>query len=245
MLLPGTTWAAFKERAERTRVMSGLLSTLAEPSAVSDPKSIVTEGESESGMPRASANPKRQCNRLQCRDKLTGDWHGLRTILKEEEIGIADYKKFAAGDGSDQFLNQTFVANRPLRSGKYCGRCPRKPELGGLVREFGDWRKQSASQSSRQRGSYRCRFWLYRSVVGIRCDSSVSVRSSGRPKHRNVLSLQDHSGHRVHSGRAMGERDARGTLGRRWRNRRRDSFEYNTVAPQEIRVCDDRYHSDK
>jgi porin len=46
-----------------------------------------TEGASGSGMPRASGCPKRKCNCLHCRDKLTGDWHGLRTILKEEGIG--------------------------------------------------------------------------------------------------------------------------------------------------------------
>jgi len=54
-----------------------------ETSEVSEPAA----GTSEVGGTRPGANAKRKCNCLRCRDKLTGDWHGLRTILKEEGIG--------------------------------------------------------------------------------------------------------------------------------------------------------------
>ncbi|MFN9435712.1 MAG: carbohydrate porin [Planctomycetota bacterium] len=75
--------------------------------------SVPMEGASDgeaTGVPTAA---KQKCNCLRCRDKLTGDWHGLRTILKEEGIGYRGRVTqffFGVGGGvnppvPDQFAN--------------------------------------------------------------------------------------------------------------------------------------------
>lgn len=75
--------------------------------------SVPMEGASEGEATGAPIATKQKCNCLRCRDKLTGDWHGLRPILKEEGIGYRGRVTqffFGVGGGvnppvPDQFAN--------------------------------------------------------------------------------------------------------------------------------------------
>jgi porin len=59
-------------------------------------------GVSESAAPRTAASPSGQCDCLRCRDRLTGDWCGYRSCLRENGIayrGRATQFFFGVGGG--------------------------------------------------------------------------------------------------------------------------------------------------
>ena len=70
-------------------------------------------GVSENAAPRAAASPTGQCDCLRCRDRLTGDWWGYRSCLRENGIayrGRATQFFFGVGGGinppvPDQFAD--------------------------------------------------------------------------------------------------------------------------------------------
>ena len=44
------------------------------------------EGDSESAAPGTAASPSGQCDCFRCRDRLTGDWCGYRSCLRENRL---------------------------------------------------------------------------------------------------------------------------------------------------------------